>query len=403
METLKLYDSDPYLLKTDCRILSCEKMPEGWAAVTDRTIFFARGGGQPCDQGTLAGLPVLDTYEERGMLLHILPQQVNPGPAEMEIDGRTRRDHRQQHLGQHILSAAIEELFHIPSVIARIESPYCHVELAHPLTDAELVRAQDRANEIIRADLPVRCYFVTKEQSKALPVRGHISPHESVRLVEIEGYDLNGCGGTHCRSTGEVRSILLCGTKEVRGNFRVYYVCGDRAAAEAHDRTVSLLSLQRAFGTETLAELCEAAPAIRERKNVLEEQNRLLKDRLTESDAELFAAMAEPAGRWRILCRTAEGGDAKHLKAVCDRATAQENLLLLLAAVGEKQTSFVFARSKGEGPDLGKVLRELTSCCGGKGGGSQVLAQGMAPGNAWREPFAALAGRLRAELAGREN
>lgn len=398
MKTLKLYDSDPYLLKTGCRVLSCEQTQQGWAAVTDQTVFFARGGGQPCDKGRLGGAEVLDTYEEGGELLHLLSHQVPTGEAEMEIDPQTRFDHMQQHLGQHILSAAFAELFQDASVIARIESPVCHVELERALSDEELLRAQDRANEIIKADLPVRCYFVTPEESRKLPVRGHISPHESVRLVEIEGYDLNGCGGTHCRSTGGVGQILLCGTKEVRGNFRVYYVCGDRALREAHDRTAPLLSLQRAFGTESLFELCEKAPAVLTRKNELEEQNRLLREQMVESDAALFAALAEPAGSWRMFSRVIENGDAKHLKAACDRVVTEGGILLLLAAAGEEQTSFIFARGKGEGPDLGKALRELTSAHGGKGGGSPVMAQGMISGSGWREAFDALTDRLKAEL-----
>jgi len=396
METRKLYDDDPYLLETDCRVLSCEKTAAGWAAVTDQTIFFARGGGQPCDRGTLAGVPVLDTVEEDGVLRHILERPVPPGPAKMEIEWETRRDHMQQHLGQHILSAAFQELYGDPSVIARIESPYCHVELERPLSDEELVRVQDRANAVIAEDRAVRCFFVSPEESRALPVRGHISPHARVRLVEIADYDLNGCGGTHCRSTGEVGAILLCGVKEVRGSFRVYYVCGERAAREAHDRTRPLLALQRAFGAESLAALEEKAAAALARRDALEEQTRVLGERLLESDAGRFAALARPCGAGRLFAGVIENGDIRHLRAVCDRLTAESGVTLLLAAAGERQVGLLFARPKGNGPDLGRALRELTAACGGKGGGSPVLAQGMVPADsAWREAFAGLEASLR--------
>lgn len=395
METRKLYDEDPYLLNAPCTVLSCAEKEGRWAAVTDRTVFFARGGGQPCDKGTLGDARVLDTYEENGVLLHLLDRPVAPGPAEMALEWDTRLDHMQQHLGQHILSAAFAELFDDPSVIARIEDPCCHVELERPLTEEELLRAQDRVNEIIAQDRPVRWRFVTPEESRTLPVRGHISPHERVRLVEVEDYDLNGCGGTHCLSTGGVEQLLLCGTKEVRGVFRVYYVCGRRAAAEAHARTAPLLALQRQFGAESLAELCEKAPAALLRKGTLEEQNRLLRDALLESDAERFSALARETGGRRVFARVFEGGDMKHLKAVCDRLTAAEDLTLLLAAAGPEQVSLLLARHKGPGPDLGAALKELTAACGGRGGGSAVLAQGAVPADSgWRAVFDGVAQRL---------
>ena len=64
----RIFDSQPDLFALDTAIESCEKSKDGWAVTLDKTIFFPRGGGQPCDKGSINGLEVKDTYEENGKI-----------------------------------------------------------------------------------------------------------------------------------------------------------------------------------------------------------------------------------------------------------------------------------------------------------------------------------------------
>ncbi len=398
--TEKLYDLAPYQCECECRVRSCDKINEGWKTICDRTVFYARGGGQPCEPGTIDGIPVLDVYEQDGEIWHILEKPVEPGPAVMRIDMPTRLEHMRQHLGEHIMSAVIEKNFGGKISILRIESESSHIEIDRELTPQQLFEAERLTNEIIARDLPVNVFFLTPDEAAKHITSAKAAAHEQVRIVEIPGVDFNGCGGTHCKSTGEVGRLLICGGKMVRGQFRIYFKCGGRAENELHARFEAQYALQRAFDSELFTGGASTALDTLERKNKLEEQCRELKEALTAKLADIMALAAKPAGKMPLCVRVFENEDAKLLKAACDRLTDMCETALVLACVTDGQASLMFCRSKSKtGPDFGKHLKALVSAHGGRGGGSIISAQGMMEWNdAASEGFARAADEIRLEF-----
>ncbi len=378
--TKRLFDDAPALFSAQAQVLSCTPCKQGFAAVLDQTVFFPRGGGQPCDEGDIGGVRVSDVYEENGQILHIVPRPVE-GAVCLHIDGERRLELMRHHLGQHILSAVIDRTFGIPTVIARIEEGGPHIELARSLSDGQLIEAQELARRVIARDLPVHTGYFTPEEAARRPVRGKITPHERIRLVEIEGFDCNACGGTHCPATGGVGDLLVTGTKEVRGVFRVYYSAGKAAAQARRDRAAAVLSMQRALGCENLKDFTAAQAALSRRRDLLEEQCHALQQALLLSDAALWAARSRPLAQGRLACAVLDGGDVKHLRAVAESLCLEQPTALLFAVRQQDQLSLLFMRSKSKaGPNLGGFVKDLCTRLGGRGGGSPLLAQGMIPG-----------------------
>lgn len=377
----RLFDSDPYLFQLDTLSQSCEKRKEGFAVTFSQTIFFPRGGGQPCEGGQINGMDVIDVYEENGEILHILPDEIKPqAPAHMEIDFEKRLGHMQHHLAQHILSALMTKLFHNDTSSAGISHDGGHIELSRPVTPAELSQLELEANKLVSDSIPVSTSYYTPEEAAAFTVRGKITPHQMIRLVEIKCFDINACGGTHCRDTGEIKSIVITGTKEVRGLFRVYFKAGDAAIHELEGRTGHLIEMQQAALCEDISSLSQTVKKLVDTLAVTEEQNRLLRRRLVESDTERLAVSGNAIGDTLFIWRIIESSDTKHYKAVAEAITSAQKAAVLLALKGESDISLIFIRSKGAStPDLGAYIKTLTQELGGKGGGSPVLAQGMIP------------------------
>ena len=380
--TERIYLSDPYLTALGATVLACEPSQDGFAVVLDRTICYPRGGGQPCEPATLNGQRVLDCFEEEGRILHILKAPAE-GAVSIVIDGEARLDHMCQHTGEHVLSKVIEQRFGGKISILRIEADSSHIEIDRELTPEQLLLAQSESNRVIAQNLLVRSILASPQEAErryGVPA-AKAEAHETVRVVEIEGLDFNGCGGTHCRTTREVGELVIVGVKAVRGQFRIYFQCGGRAAREHARRLTTLLDMQAAFGVELLPELHEKALQTLERRNHLEAENRALRARMLELDTERLLLRAERRGERLFAAALLEEGDAKYIKAVCDAAVAQENLLALCAVKAGEHLSLIFARSKSkdQGPNLGALLKELAAAHGGKGGGSAVLAQGMMP------------------------
>ena len=377
----RIFDSQPDLFALDTAIESCEKSKDGWAVTLDKTIFFPRGGGQPCDKGSINGLEVKDTYEENGKIIHILPSPAEPGAAaHCEIDADTRRGHMAHHLAQHILSAHLTAMLGNDTKSAAVTCRLGHIELPLPLTAAEISLVEKAANKTVKYAQPVKTYYLTPEEASKKAVRGKITPHEMIRLVEIEGFDINACGGTHCRNTADIGQIVITGYKEVRGLFRIYFKAGKAAQNELEGRTEALISAQSDLGCETTDELSQKAENARNTINELESQVSNLKQALFENDLERLRLSGEEAGDFLFSCFKAASSDPKHWKSVCKTYTESHKAVCFLALENENGVTVMALRSKGkEGPDMGAYIKRLAQALGGKGGGSQVDAQCLLP------------------------
>src|SRR5271157_4192286 len=105
--TERLYYTDSYLREFAARVV--DRSPDGLTVYLDRTAFYPASGGQPCDMGAIAGVPVLEVADEGERIAHRVASPLHDGPADCAVDWSRRFDHMQQHSGQHLLSAVFEE------------------------------------------------------------------------------------------------------------------------------------------------------------------------------------------------------------------------------------------------------------------------------------------------------
>ena len=141
----------------------------------------------------------------------------------------------QQHSGQHVLSAAFEKLYNFPTVSFHMGDDLCTIDLATDALNAKQLESAERlANEVMPKTVRVEIRFATPDEARAMGVR-KIPPavREKLRLIDIRDFDLNACGGTHVRSTGQIGAILLRKTEKVKQGVRVEFVCGLRAVSTA--------------------------------------------------------------------------------------------------------------------------------------------------------------------------
>src|SRR6266566_2093353 len=235
--TDRLYYSDSHLIEFEARVLDVTERVSGWAAVLlNRTAFYPTGGGQPSDTGTLNGMRVVECIDdgEKGVL-HVV-KGATPSVGSIvkgRVDWLRRLDHMQQHTGQHILSQSFITLFNAPTKSFRVLDQSCEidVELTNPTTEI-IERAGELANNVIWEDRPVTIRNVTAEEAAALPLRKDPARQGELRLIEIDGFDLTPCGGTHAYRTGEVGMIAVRSWERAKGLTRIEFVAGMRALAD---------------------------------------------------------------------------------------------------------------------------------------------------------------------------
>ena len=356
-------------------MLRSEAAPNGFKVYLDRTAFYPASGGQPADFGTIAGLEVLDVVDEGEEIAHLLCQAPQGESVTGKIAWPGRFDHMQQHTGQHILSAAFEKVGDYKTVSFHLGEESSSIDLdSDRLGVKQLEEAEDLANQVLFEDRPVRISFQSAGEASRMDLRKPTSREGDIRLVEVEGFDLSACGGTHVNRTGAVGMILVRKVERIKGLTRVEFLCGRRGLRQARKdfRVLSEAALQFSAAPETLPELI--AKQSQELREEARGREKLL-ERLAEYQArEMWQAAAVVEGR-RIVRQVFSGEDSAQVKMLAHALTKLPGAAALLGVKG-RPTKLFFAQTAGGTSEMGNVLKQTVAKFGGKGGGGRDFAQG---------------------------
>ncbi len=374
--TERLYYSDSHLIEFEARVVDVTDRVSGWTAVIlNRTAFYPTGGGQPSDTGTINGSRVVECIDdgEQGVL-HVV-QGVAPARDTIvkgRVDWPRRLDHMQQHTGQHILSQAFVTLFNAPTKSFRVSDVSCEIdiELSNPTTEI-IERAVELANNVIWEDRSITILNVTSNEAAELPLRKEPAREGELRLIEIEGFDLTPCGGTHAVRTGEVGMIAVRSWERAKGLTRIEFVAGTRALADYRKANKSARDVAALFSTGRDDAPHLAAQMVEENKE-LHRRIRALEELAAVVEAEKLLATAEGG----VIVRIFDGRNAESLKKLAHALVANPHTIALLGSREKDTARLVFARSADAHGDMSALMREVCAMLDGRGGGKPDLAQG---------------------------
>jgi alanyl-tRNA synthetase len=368
------------------------KVFEGKYVVLDRTVFYPRGGGQEPDRGTIGDGKVVDIEKYGDVVMHkVEGKSPKPGASvQCHVDARRRRRVTQIHTATHIINGSSRQVLGpwVWQHSAFKEEDYGRIDITHfaHLTDAEVQKIEDLANEIVRRNLRVKNTFmprqVAEEKYGFRLYQGGVVPGKLVRVVDIGGWDIEACGGTHSRTTGEVGLIKLTKAERVQdGVERLTFVAGEAAIEYIHAMDSELQDLVKASGYQRenlvrgVGNLVEELSAARARTKSLEEQL------ATGGSQEHQVSEVLPGVRLRVGTDSnlsAEGIILQGQNAVrSDPSLFYLNIAKMASSV--RITAFSGSAAVAAGVRADEIVRQLAAMVGGSGGGSPSFAQGGGP------------------------
>ena len=373
--TERIYYTEPACRSFDAVVTDVVEHEGAPALVLDRTAFYPTSGGQPFDTGRLGSTEVVNTIDDGERVLHVVRSPVAVGDAvHGEIDWVRRFDHMQQHTGQHVLSAAFDRLLDNRTTSFHMGSETATIDLAREASFGDVERCVDEANRIVWEDRPVTIRFASPDEAARLPLRKEPVREGLLRLIEVTGFDLSACGGTHVARTGEIGLIAVTGAEKFRGGTRLTFVCGGRALRALRGYREAVSGSVRA-----LSVLPHELPAAIERIQAENKQTRKTITRLQSELAVHEAARLSEASPVidgvRRAAHVLDGWDAPGLKAIASSITAQGTVVAVLVGTASP-IAVVVARAAGVDVDANAVLQRLLKRFGGRGGGKPELAQG---------------------------
>ena len=212
-----LFRAEPYTRTCEATVSAADAE----AVRLDRTVFYPEGGGQPGDTGILRaddGTVIVVTNTRKGEgadeVLHLIdPDSTPPAPGSRviaELDWERRHCHMRMHTCLHLLSAVIDA----PVTGGQLSAEKGRLDFDVD-RKLEKLAVQEELDALIARDLPVAARWISDEALVAQPElvkTMRVKPPSGqgrVRVIDVEGIDLQPCGGTHVARTGEIGAVIV--------------------------------------------------------------------------------------------------------------------------------------------------------------------------------------------------
>lgn len=378
--TKRLYYQDSYLKEFKAKVLKKIKIDNQPAVVLDETAFYPTSGGQPYDKGVIQDVPVVEVVEEGDEIIHILKEELKDkinSEVVGKIDWKRRFDHMQQHLGQHILSGALMEIWGAETVSFHLGEEVCTLDIAkEKLSEEETKKAEECANEIIFDNRPVKCYFVEgEEELKRLNLRKVPEKMGKIRIIEVEDFDLSACGGTHCRATGEVGMIKITKWEKRGEKIRLEFICGRRAWKDYFWKNEVIKNISNKLTIKD-SELGEAIDRMLEERKGIGKELKENKEKLQEYDAKrLIDESSLKDNRIKIINKVFEEDNFQEVRELVQKIINLDESVVVLFGIKSEGAKILFACSRALKYDMNRLIGEAGKFIEGRGGGAPNFAQ----------------------------
>jgi alanyl-tRNA synthetase len=380
--TERLYYNDAYTTSFEASVVERFRRDGQTALVLDLTYFYPTSGGQPADRGRINDVPVVDVLvrEEDDAIIHVLDGEVWTEDVSATVNWERRFDHMQQHTGQHILSQAFLKAAGARTVGFHLSENSVTIDLhISDLKPDQIQEAEILANQIVWEDRRVRTRFVSHEEAEEMALRNLPELEtESVRLIEIEQFDVTACGGTHLVRTGSVGIIKIVDLENRRNGLRVEFCCGKRALLDFRrkNRIVNKLAAEFTTGYWNLERAVENLR--QEAKDAQRRARRHQNELLSLVAEKLLNGTVEKNG-FKVVTKAFEDRGSDELRILAKHLIEHPNTIALLGLSGDK-SQLIFARSEQAPGQMHELIKPALQVLGTTaGGGSPVYAQGGGP------------------------
>lgn len=385
----QLYQVDSYVRTCWAELTSLSDYAGQPAVTLSQTVFYPTSGGQLYDTGSLSletnsentdtSVEVVDVVKHAGDVLHVLAEaSLTPGQrVYASINWQRRYRHMQRHSGQHLLSQAFVRLnrdFATQSV--SLTSPICTLDLAGEPDEYAAQQAETLVNNIARSGLPVSAFNVPEERLGEYRLRRPPKVTGTIRLVNMGGWELSACGGTHIKNTAEILPLKVVKLERVKsGLIRVHFVVGEEALDDyaLKHSVASELALGFSSQVEDLpARVSSLKTSLTETKQQMNAQGQRYAALLAERLYQVSESLADA----KLIVHQLEADDSTLIRPLASTLAAQDDVIVLLGTVSNDKAQLIFARSQTLLQDMNALLKASLTVIDGRGGGKPDFAQG---------------------------
>jgi len=358
--------------------------------VLDKTSFYARGGGQEPDHGTIENFEVVDVSKHGNIIVHELKNGIpKEGSTVSCVVNLKRRDGiTKNHTSTHILNSSSRSVLGswVWQHSAFKEEDHARLDITHhsALTDDEITKIEELANSVVEKNMPVTIENFdrgTAEQKYGFKIyQGGIVPVKSIRIVSIEDFDIEACGGTHVKQTDEIELIKITRTKRIQdGVVRIEFVSGDTALDYVKQHDADLIKKSSELKDKT-----KLKEKRQEQKQELREKFPLLVENIIQSKIgstivdEIVVDITEP-GKPNFCCTDSDQYNEFFHIGLGEKLIEKDPWMVYCGVFedGDKIRAIIYSGDQAaKDKKAGYIAKIVSEVLGGAGGGNQRFAQG---------------------------
>ena len=376
-------------------IATDEEAKDGVLVVLDKTPFYAEMGGQAADHGVLNGaecsLRVLDVKKTpKGYYVHTCVLEsgiVKVGDVlTAQVDKGYRMAIARNHTATHLLQAALREVLgdHVHQAGSYQDASITHFDFTHfsAVTPEELARVQKIVNDKIFDSMNVTVQEMPVEEAKKLGAMALFGEKygKVVRVVDIEGWSTEFCGGTHVKNTAQIGGFKIVSESSVAAGIRrIEAVTGRNLLIRANLQEAMLHDVANTLKANNVAALPARAEAVMAENKAMSRELEEMKAKIAASKVDSLFDNAEEADGVKIASAYFIGTTGDTLRGMCDsiRDKAVNPVVAVLVGKAEDKITMAVTVNKlaqEKGLKAGVLVKELSAIAGGKGGGKPDFA-----------------------------
>lgn len=379
----KLFYVDSYIKNFTAEIEEVNEIDSKYHILLDKTAFFPGGGGQYCDLGTIDNIRVLDVYEEKDKIYHVLEKKPNKiHKVKCEIDWDRREYGMQHHFGQHVISACFNNEYKARTVGFHLGQDVSTVDIEGFFKEEDILKIENMCNEIIRENIGVEFLNINKKEAKKLKIKEDLSKlSNDIRVVKIGDIDINLCCGVHVKNTLDLRVIKIKKFEKYKKATRIEFLCGTKAIEYMLKRDNYLNKICKLLSSNE-EDAYKGIENLNNKLNEVNKENRRLEDVISNYEIKEMIENAESINNMNIIVKTYENKSMNYINKIANKISEKDNNIGLFALVNNEKLNVLFTCSKNlVNLDMNLLLKDAIKLVDGKGGGSKILAQGGGKNN----------------------